>query len=131
MPQNVWFAKNGTVCQVGSQDLLGTFKSAKAELTVKQVEHNGPHDIFEQRTPIRKGLNITIDAYNPATGDSILALAGKIVQITMDVITGETISGEFLVGNVNSSGSEEAGQGSISLSNRGQWTGPGGENSIG
>lgn len=130
MPALVWFARQGSVLTVDGNDLLGWFKTAKIEISTKESDHSGPMDNFVHRTPIRKEMSLTIDGFNPTSGDSFLVPIGQRVTVTMDVVTGETITGEFIVVSANSTGDENASTGSMTLHSSGGWTGPGGADAI-
>lgn len=42
MPANVLLAKDGTIFDIGTYDVLGTFKTGEVRVTQAVVEHHGP-----------------------------------------------------------------------------------------
>lgn len=123
MPDNVLLGKDGTVLTVGGTDMLGYFKTCRAEYANREVEHSGPQDDWEYSSVTRTGVTITVESYMPSSGGSTaidLVAARTPVTVTTDLIDGRSLSGTFTPISASGEAGDDAGSESLTLKSYGE-----------
>ena len=75
MPQTVYFARSGKLLEIARDSgentftatVLGSFRTARITVRQDNVEHHGPKDSYDMRTPRRWGWSASIDRFVPST----------------------------------------------------------------
>ena len=126
MPQTVRFAKNGTVFTIDGTDILGKFRTAEIRIRQDLVDHSGPMDDWEYKTPRRVGATVSTTNFIRTTNDAMWSLvlppSTTAVQIQCDLVDGGTFSGTFHVSELGESVSDDPNEESITFESTGQIT---------
>ena len=125
MPGNVLFGKDGTILSVGGTDMLGYFKTCRAEFSNKEVEHSGPNDDWEFSTVVRTGVTLTIESFMQSSGGSAaidLVTAKAPVAVSTDLIDGRTLAGTFTPISASGDSGDDVGSESLTLKSYGAAT---------